>query len=94
MSHFERCKPNLSDKIPPKKDPSGAIKKATLKPIVEIQRQVDLLYRLHWHAKSKDRHKNVKNVNYHVIAERRRAIDWVYGITGKWDDISLDTLHR
>lgn len=91
MNHFERCKPDLSDKIPPIEDPTDRIKRVKLKPIHEIQAQVDLLYRLQWHARFKGRHKNAKNINYNVIAERRRAIDWVYGVKANWDEISLDT---
>jgi len=91
MNPFERCKPDLSDKIPPKVDPTKLISRATLKPISDIQKQVDLLYRIHWHAKLKARHEGVKNLNYNVILERRRAIDWVYGVIQNWDEISLDT---
>ncbi|WP_409432953.1 DUF4272 domain-containing protein [Litorimonas sp. RW-G-Af-16] len=91
MDHFKRCDPDLSDKVPPKTDPSSFIEKATLRPMIDIQRQVDLLYRLHWNAKFRDRHMNVKNLNYNVIVERRRAIDWVYGLGKRWDDIALDT---
>jgi len=91
MDHFKRCEPDLIDKIPPNKDPSTFIEKAVLRPIVEIQREVDLLYRISWNARFKERHKNVENVNYNVIFERRRALDWVYGVAEAWDDITLDT---
>ena len=91
MDHFSRCNINLADIIPPKTDPESFINTLRLRPLSEIQQQADLLYRLNWAAKFKERHENVKNVNFNVIAERRRAIDWVYGIEENWDDISLDT---
>lgn len=91
IDHFSRCNEKLADLIPPKTNPKRFIEKAKLRPLEEIQKQVDLLYRMNWAAKVKDRHKGVKNLNYNVITERRRAIDWVYGVERNWEDISLDT---
>lgn len=92
LDHFSRCKPTLSDFFPPKVNPDQMIKSAKLRPLNSIQQQVDLLYRLSWVSKSPERYKKAhKKLDYNVIAERRRAIEWVYGSAASWEDISLDT---
>ncbi len=87
MDPFTRCKETLSDKIPPNTNPHNRLSEAKLRPLIEIQKQVDLHYRLHWTARQTDD----KTINYNVIVERRRALDWAYGVADNWDEVSLDT---
>lgn len=91
LDHFKDCDDDLASKIPFQTDPAGFIASATLKPIDEIQRQVDLLYRMHWYARDCALTRKTSKLNHSIITERRRAIDWVYGVADGWDEVELDT---
>jgi len=91
LDPFKHCDDDLVDKIPLLDDPSEFISVAYLRPIDDIQYQSDLLYRLHWYAR-KCNLENIKcEISLSTIAERRKAIDWIYGTDKNWDHISLDT---
>lgn len=91
LDHFRCCDDDLASKIPFKSDPIDFIRNARLRPIHEIQAQSDLLYRLHWYAREYALTKQKCRFDESVISQRRKAIDWAYGVEEHWDDISLDT---
>lgn len=91
MDNFEYCSDDLASKFPFNVDPSDFITKVKLRPLAEIQAQSDLLYQMHWAAV----HMRLKGMEMPfdegVIYERRRAIDWVYGVEEYWEDIPMGT---
>jgi hypothetical protein len=91
LDHFNYCDEDLADNFPLGNDPSSFIENAELRPIEEIQRECDLLYRLHWYTKKCYREGDVSKLDLGVIEARRKAIDWVYGVEENWDEIQLDT---
>ena len=91
INHFKHCDDDLAKKVPFKKDPSHFIESAQIRPISEIQRQSDLLYRMHWYTRNCQLNGKQSKLNNSIILERRRAIDWVYGVEKHWDEVTLDT---
>lgn len=91
MDHFTHCDNDLISKIPMDVDPGEFIKSAKLRPIEDIQQQVDLLYRMHWYAKNSRLEGKSCQLDLSIIMERRRAIDWVYGTAEDWYDVDLST---
>ena len=91
LDHFRQCDDDLASKAPFKADAGPFVASAHLLPLSAIQRQADLLYRMHW-ATVDARLTGVEcPLHEGLIRERRRAIDWVYGVVEDWDDIPLDT---
>lgn len=91
LDHFKQCDDDLAEKIPNRLDPSEFIEKARLRPIEDIQRQSDLLYRLHWYTRHCGLEGQECKLSGGIIAERRKAIDWVYGVEEDWDEVPMDT---
>ena len=91
LDHFRQCDENLAESIPFQVDPSDFISNSTLRPIGEIQRQVDLLYRMHWYVRNCRLIGINSQLNESIISERRKAMDWVYGVEEDWDEIPMDT---
>lgn len=91
LDHFHRCDDDLAQKIPFKIDPSEFIKSAKLRPITDIQAQSDLLYRMHWYARNCRLNGRECNLSESIVSERRKAIDWAYGIEEDWDEVPMDT---
>lgn len=91
LDHFEHCDDDLAHKIPFKSDPEEFIQKAQLRPVPEIQEQSDLLYRLHWYARNCRLTGQECEINEEVVSERRKAIDWAYGVEEDWDEVPMDT---
>lgn len=91
LDHFQHCDDDLAQKIPFKTDPSDFIRSAKLRPIAEIQEQSDLLYRMHWYAKNCRLTGRDCDLSESIISERRKAIDWVYGVEEDWDEVPMDT---
>jgi hypothetical protein len=87
MDNFEGCSDELSSKFPMNEDPKNFIIGSSLRSISEIQEQCDFHYQLHWAAI----HGQAMKISEALICERRRALDWVYGVERDWDDIPLDT---
>lgn len=85
------CDDDLATKIPFRSDPKSFIESAELRPIEEIQEQVDFHYRLHWWLRQCELAGTKTDFNYGVIAERRRALDWLYGAAVEWYDVTLGT---
>ncbi len=91
LDHFTHCDDDLADQIPFKTDPSDFITNAKLRPIEEIQEQSDLLYRMHWYARNCSLTGKECEFSMSIISERRKAIDWVYGLEENWDEVPSDT---
>lgn len=91
LDHFKHCDDDLAEKIPFKVDPSEFISNSRLRPIAEIQQQVDLLYRLHWYARNCRLTGSECELSESIISERRKAIDWAYGVEKDWDEVPADT---
>ena len=91
LDHFRQCDDDLANKAPFKANAASFVAGARLVPPAAIQRQADLLYRMHW--ATVDARLTGKECPLHegLIRERRRAIDWVYGVAEDWDDVPLDT---
>jgi len=91
MDHFKPCDFDLiAKKTNHKSDPTVFIKSSQLRPVEDIQKEVDLLYRMHWYAK-RGQTAGKHQLTLSIILERRRAIDWVYGTAIEWYDIDLST---
>lgn len=91
IDHFSHCDDDLAQKIPFKADPQEFIQNAQLRPISEIQEQSDLLYRMHWYARNCGLTGKDCELSESIVSERRKAIDWAYGVEEDWDEIPMDT---
>lgn len=91
LDHFQHCDEELAEKLPFKKDPSDFIQSAKLRSIAEIQEQSDLLYRMHWYARNCRLTGRDCELSESIVSERRKAIDWAYGVEENWDEVPLDT---
>jgi len=91
LDHFKHCDDDLAMKIPFNIDPTNFITSAHLRPIEEIQEQSDLLYRMHWYTRNCKLTEADCVLSASIITERRKAIDWIYGVEEDWDEIPLDT---
>ena len=91
LDHSKHCDDDLAQKIPFKNDPKEFIQKAQLRPISEIQEQSDLLYRLHWYARNCRFTGTEFELSESIVAERRKAMDWAYGVEEDWDEVPMDT---
>jgi hypothetical protein len=91
LDHTVGCDDDLADKIPFEDGVKEFIDNAKLRPIEEIQQQVDLIYRMHWYTV----HCRLNGIdcilNEGIIKERRRAFDWMYGVEEDWDEVPMDT---
>lgn len=88
LDHVKPCDDDLAMKVPFKSDPFELISCAILKPITEVQKQSDLIYLIHWYVcECQIKSMNCK-FNPSIIKERRKAIDWVYGVDDDWDEIN------
>jgi hypothetical protein len=91
LDHFKHCDDDLAHKIPFKEDPQEFIRNAKLRPINEIQEQSDLLYRMHWYARNCGLTGKDCELSEGIVSERRKAIDWAYGVEEDWDEVPMDT---
>lgn len=91
MDHFRQCNDDLAEKAPFRADISSFVGGAKLLPLAAIQRQADLLYRMHWAVVECRMSGRDCPLHEGLIRERRRAIDWVYGVCEDWDEVALDT---
>ena len=91
LDHTVGCDEDLAKKIPFEEGVSQFIGMAKLRPLEEIQKQVDLIYRMHWytvHCRLNGIH---CKLNESIIREKRRALDWMYGVEKDWDEMPMDT---
>ena len=91
LDHTRGCDDDLVSRLPAEGEETKFFEAATLRPLVEIQEQADLAYRMHWCAVSSRFSGNAGELNESIVRERRRALDWVYGVDEDWDEIPLDT---
>jgi hypothetical protein len=91
LDHSKQCDDDLAQKIPFKAEPNEFIQKAQLRPIAEIQEQSDLLYRMHWYTRNCGLTGQKCKLSGGIVSERRKAIDWAYGVEEDWDEVPMDT---
>jgi hypothetical protein len=91
LDHFYHCDDDLVTKFPIEKDPSPFLEGASLRPFSEIYFQSDLLYRLHWAARNSRLVGEKTKLSEGLIRERRKAMDWMLGVSKDWDEIPSDT---
>ena len=91
LDHFRHCDDDLATKVPFMADVADFVEGAQLVPLAAIQRQADLLYAMHWATVEARLHGQTGPLNESLIRERRRAVDWVYGVEQDWDEVPLDT---
>jgi hypothetical protein len=91
LGHFKHCDDNLVEHFPILKDPDAFIQGAALRPFSEIYFQSDLHYRLHWASRDGRLHKEAATLDEGLIRERRKAMDWMIGVSDDWDDMHSDT---
>jgi hypothetical protein len=46
---------------------------------------------MHWYARNCRLIGKECNFSEGIVSERRKAIDWVYGVEENWDEIPMDT---
>lgn len=59
--------------------------------MTEILQQSDLHYCLHWHERQRRLEGLDGLVGEGIVWERRRALDWVIGVSEDWDNMPADT---
>lgn len=91
LDNTRSCDNDLATRIPFGTGEREFIEGAQLRSIAEIQEQVDLVYLMHWFAVNCRFTGSQCALNESVIRERRRALDWIYGIDEDWDEIPMDT---
>ena len=91
LDHFKHCDDDLAEKIPFKENPAEFISKAECRPIEQIQEQADLLYRMHWYVRNYSLTDKECALSQSIVSERRKAIDWAYGVEEEWDEVPMDT---
>ena len=67
--------------------------KCKLRSRKEIKEKFDLYFRYHWVVVDRMINPNVSvgNLNYSIVIERRRGLEWIFSDEEDWYDISLDT---
>jgi len=90
LDNTQDCDDDLASHFP-SEDPVAFISQARLISLSSIQSQADLLYRIHWYARHCRRSARECIFSESLIRERRRAVDWVYGVEVDWDNIPSDT---
>lgn len=76
--------------LPLKKNPIEFINSAQLIDKVEIYKEADFIYRLHWTAK-RQTFGELKTHHNDIYSERHKAINWIIEKGTEWDDITTDT---
>ncbi|UTY58316.1 DUF4272 domain-containing protein [Massilia sp. erpn] len=91
LDHTRPCDEDLADRTPFGEGEREFIQAAQLRPMSEIQQQADLIYRMHWYAVNCRLVGEACVLNESIIRERRRALDWMYGVAEDWDQVPMDT---
>jgi len=91
LDHFSSCDDDLGPKFPILCDPTDFIAASKLRPFEEIYFASDLLYRLHWASRDDRMSGRAIRLNEEMIAERRKAVDWMLGVERDWDEVPSDT---
>ncbi|PKL33575.1 MAG: hypothetical protein CVV45_07070 [Spirochaetae bacterium HGW-Spirochaetae-10] len=85
------CPDNLASLTVPGNKPAEFVKNRCLRPMTEILQQADLHYCLHWHERQRRLEGLDGLVGEGIVWERRRALDWVIGVSEDWDNMPADT---
>jgi hypothetical protein len=91
LDHTSGCDADLAERMPFLEGVPEFIAGASLRSADEVQKQVDLIYRMHWYAVNCRLNGTESKLNESVIKERRRALDWMYGVAADWDEMPMDT---
>ncbi len=93
LDHTRGCDHDLASRLPAQEleQEKAFIANAQLRPLSEIREQVDLIYRMHWACVNARYTGTATSLNESIIRERRRALDWIYGVEEDWDEVPLDT---
>ncbi|MES2261140.1 MAG: DUF4272 domain-containing protein [Pseudomonadota bacterium] len=91
IDNTRHCDEDLAVRLPFGDGEHGFIQAVQLRSISEIQEQVDLIYRMHWYTVNCRLTGKDCILNESIIRERRRALDWIYGIDEDWDEIPMHT---
>jgi hypothetical protein len=87
IDHFSEAKEDYLDHIPIRSDPQEFIKKSKLRAFQEIYMQADLICRLYWIASDASSKGLQCPIDSELCYERYRAIIWLVGKDGHWDEI-------
>jgi hypothetical protein len=91
LDHWRHCDDDLANHFPPYTDPQPFLASTALRPFSIIYDECDFLYRLHWAVRHlKDRGKSA-GLNWQLVLERHRAINWLAGVEPNWDEVTTDT---
>lgn len=77
--------------IPPEKTNSLFEDNVILREKKQIFEYLDFYYCLHWYCKHFSKHNKFDKLNFSVVLERRKALEWVTHPNFDWDNIPLDT---
>ena len=72
-------------------DPNDFVENARLRDFRELYETADLYYRLHWATVENRLRPHGCRLVEPVIAHRRRALEWIIGVSSDWETIPLDT---
>lgn len=91
LDNTQPCDKDLADRLPFGDGEKQFIQTAHRRSVDDIQEQVDLVYLMHWYAVNCRLTGKDCTLNESVVRERRRALDWIYGVAEDWDEIPMDT---
>jgi hypothetical protein len=91
LEPLKQCPNNLADIVPPGVSPDKFIDGKTLRDWIELKQEADFYYRLHWYTSECRLIGKESPIGEGIIMERRRALDWVIGVSDDWDDMPSDT---
>lgn len=91
LEPLKQCPNNLADFVPPGVSPDIFIEGKALRDWNELKQETDFYYRLHWYTRECRLIGKESPIGEGIIMERRRALDWVIGVSDDWDDMPSDT---
>ena len=91
LDNTQPCDEDLADRLSFGDGEQRFIQTAQRRSLDDIQEQVDLVYLMHWYAVNCRLTGKDCALNESVVRERRRALDWIYGVAEDWDEIPMDT---
>jgi len=91
LKPLEQCPNNLADLVPPGVPPDVFIDSKSLRDWTELKQEADFYYRFHWYTRECRLTGKESPIGEGIITERRRALDWVIGVSDDWDDMPSDT---
>jgi hypothetical protein len=91
LEALKQCPNNLADIVPPRVSPDIFINGKSLRNWTELKQEADFYYRLHWFTRECRLTGKKSPIGEEIIMERRRALDWVIGVSDAWDDMPSDT---